>query len=315
MADVLLGMVRKLNRDETRGIIMNILITGATGFIGSALIEEFNKKNHKITILTRNKKYLAKKKLAVFESLDDVSDDSIFHTIINLAGAPISKRWSTSYKNELIESRIKITGSINALVKRLHKKPKTIISASAVGYYGHQGSVIINEESNPHDEFTHKLCRMWEEEALRSKKLGVNVTIIRLGVVLGIDGGILKETVPIFKMGLGGKIGSGKQYISWVHIDDVIAAINFLLQSNTEGGVYNLTAPFPVTNAQWTQLLSRALARPALLPLPGILVKLLFGEMGEALLLRGQKVVPKRLEKAEFKFQYPTLEDAFSHIF
>jgi uncharacterized protein len=297
---------------------MNILITGATGFIGTALIKAFQKKNNHISILTRDKTHVSQNNLNVFESfesIDEIPSNAVFDVIINLAGAPISKRWTRNYKKKLIESRVSVTHSIYDLVKKLDTKPKIMLSASAVGYYGNQDNKTVLEDSEPHNEFTHQLCSLWEQEALALKTLGVHVIIIRLGVVLGRNGGMLKETSPIFKMGLGGKLGTGKQYLSWVHIDDVVQAIQFLLTKTPSSAIYNLTAPYPVTNAYWTKTLANALKRPALLPLPASIVKIVFGEMGNSLLLNGQKVLPKRLEDAGFSFQYPKLKAAFLSIF
>lgn len=298
---------------------MKILITGATGFIGSALIEVFENKKCDIAILTRDRSRIKKSandtKIEVFEDLDQVPCDFHCDAIINLAGAPISKRWTASYKKELIDSRIGTTRDIYSLVNRLEHKPTTLISASAVGYYGSQADTILDENAAPHDEFTHELCQQWEDQAMRLKEFGLKICIMRLGVVLGLSKGILKETVPIFKMGLGGKIGTGQQYLSWVHIDDVVRVIEFMLQANTDGGVYNLTSPHPVTNQEWTQSLAKAVTRPAFIPLPSFIVKLVFGEMGASLLLGGQKVLPTRLLAAGYKFKYPELSDALHDIF
>lgn len=293
---------------------MKLLITGATGLIGTAIINDLHQENHEITVLTRNKKHVKQSFLTVYEDVGEIPNNSVFDFIINLAGAPISKRWSEDYKKKLITSRTNITKSLYGLVKRLEQKPKMLISASAIGYYGSQGDRSINEDSSPNNEFTHKLCSLWEQEALQLKELGLNVAIIRLGVVLGANGGILKETVPVFKMCLGGAIGAGTQYMSWVHILDVVRAIKFLLVKHDKNGIYNLTAPVPVTNIAWTKALAKALNRPALLPLPSIIVKFIFGEMGDVLLLHGQKVLPEKLLSAGFEFKYKNIDLALLNI-
>ena len=291
---------------------MNILITGATGFIGGEIIKYFKEKNYKITILTRDRKKVFDDYLDVFENIDEISNESFFDIIINLAGAPISKRWSDSYKIELIESRVNVTKSIYKLISRLDKKPQKIISASAIGYYGNHGDDTIDESSSFNEGFTHDLCLAWESEALKLKDFVSNVVIIRLGVVLGINKGILKETLPVFKLGLGGKVGSGEQYLSWVHVEDVVGAISFLIKNGD--GVYNITSPNPVKNKLWAEILGKTLKRPSLIPLPEIIIKVAFGEMGENLLLSGQKVLPNKIVSEGFKFKYSKLEDALCDI-
>lgn len=297
-----------------RGNIINILITGATGFIGMHLIAKFN--NHNITILTRNKQkaenLIKNDKIKILNNLEDITTDTKIDVIINLAGAKISKRWSNNYKNTLITSRTNTSQSIVNLVNRLSTKPKKIISASAIGYYGNQAGDI-TEESKPHQCFTNDLCSQWEKTISQCE--GTNIIIIRLGVVLGLNQGILKETTPIFKLGLGGKIASGEQYLSWVHIFDVVEGIAFLIENEAATGVYNLTAPQPVTNSQWTNCLAKTLQRPAILPLPKFLIKLIFGEMGLELLANGVKVLPKRLTLAGFSFKFNTLEKALLNIY
>ena len=274
---------------------MRILVTGATGFIGKALVKELQKEKHIISIIARNKKKVKNKSLTIYESADEISKETVFNTVINLAGAPISKRWTEKYKKEIIDSRIDTTRDIYKLAARLEKPPEILISASATGYYGNQGSKTIHEESNPTIEFTHSLCKSWEEEALNLKKFNTKVITIRLGVVLGRNGGILQKTAPIFKLNLGGQIGTGQQYLSWIHIYDLLEAVKFFLAHEAPAGAYNLTAPAPVTNKQWTQSLATALKRSARIPLPELIVKTMFGEMGASLLLNGQKVIPKKL--------------------
>lgn len=293
---------------------MNILITGGTGFIGKSLIPALmvDETSH-LTILTRDKSTQDKASIDWIEDLAELDNGATFDVVINLAGAPIDKRWSVSYKKTIIESRIGITKSLYQLIERLETKPKHVISASAIGFYGAQGHNTVTEISKPHPEFTHDLCREWEEEAQKIETLGPFVSIMRLGVVLGRGGGILKKLSPPFKLGLGGKIGSGQQFLSWVHMDDVVAAILFMMQQN-KSGVYNLTAPHPVTNLEWAKALADAVKRPAIFPMPACVVKTLFGEMGERLLLNGQNVIPENLQKAGFTFQYPKIDMALADL-
>ena len=293
---------------------MKVLITGASGYIGSALIPALKQKNFQIIALSRDAKKIHDPELQVLEHLEDIPSAYPLDSIVNLAGAPIDKRWSDSYKNVVLRSRIEVTQSLYRLVARLKRKPKTVISASAVGYYGNQGSGVLDENSRSFGGFTHQVCKQWEQQAQKMMELGTSVSIIRLGVVLGKECRILKKLLPVFYMGLGGRIGSGEQYISWVHVDDVVRAMLFLLERKDEGRVYNLTAPGAVTNAQWTRSLSRALHRFAVLPIPKTMVRLVFGQMGESLLLEGQNVFPKNLIEAGFTFTYRRLDAALYHI-
>lgn len=292
---------------------MNILITGGTGFVGSHLVEYLLDNKHNVIILTRNKTKVTKKAKAIV-SIDEIKTEEKIDAIINLSGATISKKWSDKYKKELIDSRLKITKNVIDLINKLTNKPEVLISASAIGYYGVQDDNIIDENSLPRNEFTHQLCVKWEEEALNAEKLGVRVCIARLGVVLGKNDGALKKMLPPFKMCLGGLIGSGKQYFSWVHIDDAIAAFVFLINNKQQKGIYNLTSPNPVTNKEFTYELGKSLKRPTIFPMPACIVKLLFGEMGETLLLKGQRVIPKNLEKAGFNFTYSKIDQALGNI-
>lgn len=293
---------------------MNILITGASGFVGKALTTFLAGKNMRVIGLTRNKATLVHSQCKAIESLTEIDNADEIDAIINLAGAPIDKRWSAKYKRTLINSRVNTTKALYELVKRLKHKPKTILSASAIGYYGNNNSAVELTEDSPFQAgFTHDLCAAWEQEALKLKEFGCNIAVLRLGVVLG-NGGMLKKVLLPFKLGLGGVIGTGAQCFSWVHIDDVINAIWFLLNAQNLSTAYNLTAPNGVTNKQWTKALAKALNRPAFLPMPVFVVRLLFGEMGENLLLGGQNVVPAQLQKQGFQFKYAGLQSALNDI-
>lgn len=292
---------------------MNFLITGGSGFIGKHLIQHLAENGHKIKVLTRDKNKVAAN-LNAISNLNEIKSSDKIDIIINLAGAPISKRWTKSYKKELLDSRINITKTIVSLIERLKDKPQVLISASAIGYYGSQDDKILDENSKPQDEFTHQLCKKWENEALKAEQYGIRVCIARLGVVLGKNGGAYAQMLPAFKLGLGGRIGDGNQYFSWVHIKDVISAFSFLIENHNEKGVYNLTAPNPITNNDFTKALGNALNRPTIFPMPALIVKLLFGEMGETLLLNGQRVVSKKLSDSGFKFQYPKIDNALQDI-
>lgn len=292
---------------------MHILITGGTGFVGSSLTNFLLGKGYRITILT-HKKNITIGGVKAISNINEIKSNEKIDGIINLAGAAISKNWSDNYKQELITSRVNTTKEVILLIKRLEKKPDILISASAIGYYGSQDDNIIDEKSQPHNEFTSQLCHKWESEALKAEDIGVRVCITRLGVVLGPNGGALKQMLPTFKMGIGGQIGSGKQYFSWVHIDDVILAFSFLIENKKQNGIYNLTAPNPITNAHFTKALGKQLKRPTIFSVPSFVIKILFGEMGETLLLKGQRVLPKQLQQAGFIFKYPKIDEALENI-
>ena len=284
---------------------MNILITGGTGFIGSALTKFFIQKGYLTTILSRNCPALSS--VRIIKSIEQINVDEKIDIIINLAGAPINKKWTNSYKEVLIDSRLEITKNLILLIKSLKTKPNLLISASAIGYYGNQSNKYIGENSLYINDFTHKLCNLWELEAKKAEKLGVRTCITRLGVVLGKNGGALEELLPIFRLGLGAKIGSGKQFFSWVHIDDVIGAFNFLIKDKTQKGIYNLTSPNPVTNYRFTKELGKMINRPTVLTIPKFVIKMIFGEMGDKLLLNGSAVYPKKLLDSGYEFQFKTI--------
>ena len=295
---------------------MHILLTGGTGLIGSALRTELKSQGHSITLLTRS---VAKAgSVPAVNSLDAISSSERIDAVINLAGAPISKRWTAAYKKQLLASRLEATKALNELILRLETKPKVLLSASAIGFYGSLGDKTIDENYAPtqaKDQFTHQLCHAWEQEAQRAGEFGVSVRIARLGVVLAAQGGALRSMLPAFKFGLGGRIGSGQQYFSWIHIQDAVAALSFLLNDEKAAdGAYNLTATNPVTNAEFSAALGAALRRPARLPLPAAMVRLMFGEMGAALLLEGQRVVPRKLQAAGFEFRYPDINSALESL-
>ena len=295
---------------------MHILITGGTGFIGLALSEYFAKMGYSISILTRN---ITNKALpANVTLLNDLSlNEQPFDVIINLAGEPLSKkRWNSAFKQKIYDSRINMTNLVIDYIKQCHIKPKVLLSASAIGFYGDSLDEIFNEESQQtHQTFPQKLCHDWEERALQAQKYGVRVCILRLGVVLEKHGGALAEMVTPFKLGLGATLGHGKQWMSWVHLNDVVGMIDFLMHHSDLNGPFNLTAPAPVTNKEFTKMLAKQLRRPSFLNMPRCVAKIAFGEMAGALLLSGQNVVPYRIRNAGYIFKHPTLKDALATIF
>ncbi len=285
---------------------MNIFITGGTGFIGSHLRKL--RPNNNYIILSRQKH------ANTIQHINQIAVDTQIDVIINLAGAPINCRWTQKNCDILLESRLNATMECGHLMVRLKNKPKLMLSASAIGYYGSHDDQILTEDSPYTPEFTHHLCQKWEEMA---QKIGqdhnIPTSILRFGVVLAGHGGAFPQMAMPIKLGIGGKIGTGRQFLSWIYIDDAIHALDHIINKNLSG-IFNITAPNPVTNWEFTQILAKHYHRPSFLPLPAGVVKLLFGEMGGALLLRGQRVYPKALLDSGFAFQYPTLQHALQYL-
>ena len=291
---------------------MRILITGATGLIGNKLVRYWQDK-HELISLTRDASNAKNKLGAGVEIVDSISavNFSTLDAVVNLAGEPIvGKRWSDKQKNVLCQSRWQLTEQISEAINKAETAPKVFISGSAIGYYGRQQHQRIDEEyPHPYPEFSHQLCEKWEQLALAAQSEATRVCLLRTGVVLAKDGGALQKMLPAFKLGLGGRIADGSQYMSWIHIDDMVKLIDFLIQHPTLTGAFNATAPMPVTNADFSKTLASVLNRPCLLPMPAMALKLMLGEMAD-LLLTGQCVIPANLTKAGFEFTYPELEPA-----
>ncbi|CAC9605513.1 Cell division inhibitor Slr1223 (YfcH in EC), contains epimerase/dehydratase and DUF1731 domains [uncultured Gammaproteobacteria bacterium] len=294
---------------------MNILITGGTGFIGSALCAHLLKENNKIVILSRYPEKI-KHPIKAIADLSDLQDSDIFDVVINLAGEPIAnKRWSSKQKNQIFSSRIDITEKLISYFEKLDNKPKLLISGSAIGYYGvGKTDNIIEEKEGGDNSFSSELCQKWEAVALKAEKLGIRTCLLRTGIVLGKNGGALSKMLFPFKMCLGGIIGHGKQWMSWIHIDDLTGIILYCINHDNLKGAINGTSPNPVTNKEFTKTLGMTLKRPTIFPMPAIVVKLLMGKMGEELLLAGKKITPKKVLDAGYKFTYKTLEEALTNI-
>lgn len=291
----------------------NILVTGATGFIGSALIGSLAQKGNLFALVRNARRQVSTAVDTItYLTLQDIEEGNYyFDTIINLAGENIAGgRWSNHRKQRLLDSRVKLT---NQLYHALEKKPKQLISMSAIGIYGHNRHQSHDETHSSTDGFAAQLCSAWEQEALNFENAGTRVCIIRLGVVLG-HGGALKQMLPAFKLGLGGKIASGQQWFPWIHLEDVIRLILFLLNNNQYQGIFNGVSPTPITQAEFAQTLAKTLHRPCFLTTPRWLLDLVFGEMA-SLLTEGVKVHPKRTITAGFQFQHKDLSQALVHIF
>ncbi|BBL71409.1 TIGR01777 family oxidoreductase [Methylogaea oryzae] len=295
---------------------MDILLTGGTGFIGRSLCTQLLQQGHNLTLLSRSPAKtpaLFDRPVQTVAALRDLTPDRHFHAVVNLAGEPImDARWTAKRKQALLDSRVGITRQLLDFMARAERKPAVLLSGSAIGWYGDQGDKPLNETATTDAaDFGHSLCRQWEQAALEAEALGVRVCLLRTGLVIGKNGGFLARMLPAFRLGLGARLGHGRQWMSWIHLDDHVAMTCKLLDDAALSGPFNLTAPHPVTNAEFTQTLAAALHRPALLPLPAWPLKLAMGEMAE-LLLGGQRVLPERLLQAGYRFKFPTLDLALS---
>jgi uncharacterized protein (TIGR01777 family) len=294
---------------------MRILLTGGTGFVGQALCPQLAAAGHEVVILSRQAKPRLPRGASRFATHVDELDARTFGGIVNLAGAPIGDaRWTPERRRLLVESRVETTARLVEWLQDARPRPQVLVSASAVGYYGEQGDRVVTEDTAPTPGFTYELCAAWEREAERAGDFGARVCRVRLGVVLDRDGGALTKMLPAFRLGAGGRLGSGRHWFPWIHREDVVAIFQWLLENDLARGAYNASAPQPVTNAEFTRALARALRRPAVLPMPAAALKLLFGEMSE-LLLMSDRMVPQRLLDEGFRFRYPELDAALATIF
>ena len=308
---------------------MKILIAGGTGFIGQPLCDELIKSGHELTILSRTKGENTKSKNYILWEEQDKLKEIIneIDIVINLSGEPIAKkRWTREQKDLLYKSRIVTTqilvNAINNAVRAYGHtpRPKKLINASAVGIYGSRGNEKITDK-NAFDEmsllgndFLTNICKEWESEARKVEtSRGTSLVILRLGIVLGAGGGALEKMLPPFQMFAGGPLGNGNQYMSWIHVDDVIGLIKFAIENENVTGILNATAPNPVTNKEFSNILGKVLNRPSFMPVPDFALKLLLGEMSE-LLLTGQNVIPERALESGYKFKYEKLRDALEDI-
>ncbi|WP_211234075.1 TIGR01777 family oxidoreductase [Chitinilyticum litopenaei] len=292
---------------------LRILITGGTGFIGAALLERLLAEGHQPTVYTRKPAATATRyrgRVATFANWDELPADAQFDAIVNLAGAPVvGPRWSARRKQALLDSRVGTTEKLLGWLARATHKPAILVNGSAIGYYGCRGDEEIDESAtSPEGEFQAQLCREWEAAAIRAEAFGVRVVRLRLGLVFGPGGAFPKLLLP-FRLGVGGRMGDGRQVMSWVHRDDVIAVIERAIVDESMQGAYNLCAPKALTQAEFAALAARLLHRPNLFVTPAWLIDCLAGEMG-ALFTRGQRVVPRRLQEAGYRFAFPDMESA-----
>jgi len=295
---------------------MKILISGSHGLVGKALISELTKDQHEIVSLVRHKSAGASE-IEWHPNQGSIDSEYVsgFDVVVHLAGESIaSGRWTDEKKRKIRDSRVNGTTLLSQAVARSSKPPATLISASAIGYYGNRRDELLNEKSVPGNDFLAEVCVAWERATRDAEARGIRTVHARFGIILDQDGGALAKMLTPFRMGVGGRIGDGKQWMSWIALADVIKGLMFVIESNSMTGAVNFVAPNPVTNSEFTKTLGDALSRPTLFPLPSFVARLAFGEMADALLLSSAKVQPQRLMDSGYRFEFQKLEPALEAI-
>ena len=310
---------------------MRIIITGGTGLIGQELTANLTADGHDVIILTRDPAKVTRDsvpKNARAEKWDARTAQGWGHladgadAIVNLAGESIAgdtlpailfKRWSTDYKRAIKDSRLHVGQAVVEAIRAAKQKPKVLIQSSAVGYYGSRGDEELTEASGPGDDFTAKVCQAWEASTAEVEAMGVRRAIIRTGVVLDPAGGSLPVIILPFKFFAGGPLGNGRQWFPWIHIEDEVDAIRFLIENPNASGVFNLCAPFPVRNAEFSQLVGKIMGRPAFMPAPAFAMRLVLGEKA-VVVLGSQRQLPRHLQQLGFQFKYPKAEEALKDL-
>ncbi|MCQ3933095.1 MAG: TIGR01777 family protein [Chloroflexi bacterium] len=300
---------------------MRVIITGGTGLIGSALAKSLLADGHEVIVLSRNPGSAKIEPGVRIENWTARSGDgwsSLITSdtaIVNLAGAGIGdKRWSEDRKKLILESRVNAGAAVVDAIEKASEKPRVVIQSSAVGYYGTPGDQVLTEDSPAGEDFLADVCKQWEDSTQAVEGMGVRRAIIRSGVVLSMDGGALPRMLLPFKLMVGGPIGDGKHWFPWIHIDDEIKAIRFLIENENAKGVFNVMAPNPLTNGDFTHEVGKVMQKPAVIPVPKLTLQMMFGEMA-IMVIDGQRAVPKRLQEHNFEFVYPTVEPALKNLF
>jgi uncharacterized protein (TIGR01777 family) len=293
------------------------LITGASGFIGSKLVKTLLSQGHSVNYLGR-KRSTSLDSRAAFHCWNPgekppLNSVPTVDAIVHLAGEPVAQRWTREVKKRIYKSRVEGTRKLVSAIGELQHKPAALIAASAVGYYGDRGDEVLTEDSAPGKDFLAQLCVDWEHEAARAHEFGLRVARIRIGIVLGRDGGALKQMLMPFRLGIGGRLGNGRQWMPWVHVDDLLRLFVSAAENASIEGPLNGSSPEPVTNAEFTRHLARALHRPAIFPVPKFALKLALGELAD-FALASARVVPEASTRSGFKFAYPELGAAFETL-
>jgi uncharacterized protein len=291
---------------------MRIVLTGATGFIGKRLIQQFLNEGHEVSVLGRSRPKDSRASHFWWDAMKgEPLDASLIDVdaVINLVGEPVAQRWDADVKRRIRESRVTGTRNLINALARQRRLPRVLVSASASGYYGERGDEVLTERSAPGQGFLSDVCVEWEREAMRATDFGIRVALVRIGIVLGPDGGALERMLPPFRMGVGGKLGDGKQWMSWIHVDDLVSLLAYSMEADAAQGPLNGVAPEPVRNSQFTETLASVIHRPALFPAPKFGLKLIFGEMAD-IVTGSQRIVPEATQRTGFSWRYPSLRAA-----
>jgi len=296
---------------------MKILISGSHGFVGSALIKLVTKNGHEVIRLVRHAPHHGRLEIGWDPDHGVIDKEHLegMDVVVHLAGENIGEgRWTKEKKRAILESRVKGTTLLSETLATLRHPPAAFLCASAIGYYGNRGDELLTETSAPGNDFLAHVCQEWEKAAAPAAEKGIRTVLTRFGIILAEHGGALAKMLTPFRMGVGGRMGDGKQWMSWIALDDVVGALQFMMRDSSVSGPVNLVAPTPVTNAEFTKTLGSVLSRPTFIPVPRFGVRLAFGEMGDALLLGSQKVEPAVLKARGFAFNFVRLEPTLKHI-
>jgi uncharacterized protein len=297
---------------------MRVTVTGASGFLGSRLVARLHERGHELTLLGRapRKGMLAAARFSIWDAaaseppLDALEGAD---AVVHLAGEPVAQRWTADVKRRIRSSRVDSTNLLVGALGKVAQKPQVLVCASAIGYYGDRGNEALTEKAKPGTGFLPEVCVEWEASAGKARELGVRVAPVRIGIVLHPEGGALEQMLPPFKWGVGGKIASGEQWMSWIHMDDMVGLLVHAVETAGLDGPLNAAAPNAVRNAEFTQVLGRTLRRPAILPVPEFAVRAMFGEMA-SIVIGGQKVIPEATLASGFRFEYEQLAAALAHL-
>jgi uncharacterized protein len=296
---------------------MKILVSGASGLIGSVLVPTLSQGGHQVRRLVRKSGRLATDEIGWDPAAGRIDTAALegFDAVVHLAGENVAGgRWTAQRKADIRNSRVQGTQLLAEALAGIARPPRVLASASAIGIYGHRGTQILEEDAASGSGFLAEVCREWEASTEAAERSGIRVVHLRIGVVLSAAGGALGAVLPLFRIGAGGVVGDGDQYLSWIAIDDVVAAIQHVLRSDAMSGAVNVVAPNPVTNREYTKALGRVLSRPTFVPLPAFAARLMFGEMADELLLSSTRVSPQQLLGSGFDFAFPQLDDALRHL-